>query len=346
MNRSRLACLALLLLLLPSCLEIDGQEIFLRHDGTSDRIDIMLVHRGIFAEGGEDSLEAAAAHLEHAMSTGKFIIFNNWPLKMDLSTPLPAPYDALAKHLDVENGGLFTDPKGVLCGYQFIRIRRAKEFIRKVNALIELALQAACIKGIPDLDGRKFDEETRDNIREFLRNRRQFLTVNAGRIELNLPLSAADHRVLKEVVRESVTEDIPRAFMGRLSVEQRRQGGGSVTNTKTSKEEVSIKSAVLQREIERSPTHQLFWDNDVSLQRTVDLTTVGLGVVGTEQLHFTKGKDGLYHEAFLLKIRDEQFEIEDGIPDQELQRRFTSFQARDARLPPELAAHRESIGKE
>mgnify|MGYP003644900321 CR=1 FL=1 len=41
-----------------------------------------------------------------------------------------------------------------------------------------------------------------------------------------------------------------------------------------------------------------------------------------------------------MKLRADKFQIEDGLPAQELFRRFNEFQARDAKLPTKLAAKR------
>jgi hypothetical protein len=334
----------LLLLFLGGCLEIDGQDVFLRYDEENDRIDAMLVYRGMFAEGGSggDALETSTKDLEKAMETGEFIFWNNWPLSCDPARKYDAARNALVKHLDVENGGLFTDPHGVLCGYQFIRITKAKFFIRKVNTLLEIAMQAACLTGIPQFQNRKLDADSKENIREFLRGRGKFLTLEKGRIEVQLPLSKQDHIWLKKAIEDHFMDNMPGEITRRAIVEQRRKDGISVTDTSSSDATVNIEGATLRKEIERAPTYRFFWDNDFSIQRSLELTTIGLGVAGEDELHITKAKGGLYHEALLLKLRDDKFKIEDGLPDQELVRRFEDFRTREAKLPKKLAAKRGS----
>ena len=341
MKLYQIICTCLLLTCLTGCLEVDGQDIHVRCDEESDRIDIMLVHRGLFAEGSEDSLENAVDDLHKAMASGKFILWNNWPMAVDLTKNALAPLKPLAGHVEVENGHLFTDPLGVLCGYQFVRINKAKSFIKKVNMMIEVAIQAACLTGIKDLDGHKLDGESRENIREFLRERGQYLTVEGGRIELQVPLSKADHKLLKRELVKSLSEAIPRDIIRRLAVAERRRDGGSVTKTTASASDVNIEGVALEEQLRSSPTHQFIWDNDISIQRASNLTTIGLGVEGDDELHLVKKSGGLYHEALLSNLREDgTFEIEAGVPDQALQRRFADFLTREAKLPPLLADQR------
>ena len=51
----KLAALLFLLLAFTGCLEVDAQDLVIHHDAAADRIDLMLVHRGLFAEGGNGS---------------------------------------------------------------------------------------------------------------------------------------------------------------------------------------------------------------------------------------------------------------------------------------------------
>jgi len=343
MNKLPTAFALLLLLLLGGCLETDGQDVYLRVDEENDRIDAMFIYRGLFAEGGSDeadTMPSCIKDLHDALETGEFIFWNNWPLKCDPSRKYDAPRNALLKHIDVENGGLFTGPDGVLCGYQFIRVNKAKSFVRKLNTLLEIGIQAACMTGIPRLNNRKLDADTKDNIREFLRGRGKFLTIEKGRIELNLPLSKKDHAWFKKEIDDLFMNSLPGEITRRAIVEQRRKDGVSNTDTTSGTATVNIEGATLRKEIERAPTYRFFWDNDVSIVRALDLTTIGLGVAGEDELHISKKKEGLYHEALMVKLREDKFPIEDGLPDQELERRFTDFRTREAKLPKKLAAKR------
>ena len=103
----------LLCLTLPGCLEVDGQEITIRRDEAADRIDVHVVHRGLFAENGQgssnDPLAKAVKDLADVRAGGEVVFWCNWPVTFDLTREYPAPAQALLAHVDVENGGLFTD---------------------------------------------------------------------------------------------------------------------------------------------------------------------------------------------------------------------------------------------
>ncbi|MFN3242817.1 MAG: hypothetical protein ACE37K_15055 [Planctomycetota bacterium] len=343
MNRIRVAVLLSLLVCLGGCLELDGQDVYLRFDVDNDRIDAMFIHRGVFAEGGNgsgsDPIAKAIKDLDEASQTGEFVFWNNWPMSCNPSRDYDAPRNALLKHIDVENGGLFTDPKGELCAYQFVRINKAKSFVKKLNTLLELAVQAT--GGIKPLGNHQLDDESKDNIREFLRSREKMLTIEDGRIELRLPFSPKDHRWFKKAIEDHFLDNMPNEITRREAVAQRRKNGGVVTDTTLSNETVAIDGVDMRKAIERAPSYRFFWDNDISIQRTLELTTIGIGVTGADELHVHKARSGLYNDALLKKLNgNEDHKIESGLPDQELMRRFDAFGTRDAKLPELLAKKR------
>lgn len=339
--------LLLLLLSLSSCLEIDGQEVTFHFDQENDRVDVLIVYRGIFAESGsgsgEDPLEKAYKDLEQARETGEFVFWNNWPLSVDLSKDIKAPKAALAAHIDVENGGLFTDPQGVLCGYQFVRINDVSGFVKKVNTLLELMIQTGFTgEGMRGLSGKhRLDDDTQELVREFLRSREKMFVFEEGRAELRLPFSAKDHRWLKQQIEEYFFDHMPREVVRREAVAQRRKDGASVTDTTYSEETVVIEGTTLRKEVQRTPSMRFFWDNDMSIVRELELTRIGVGVAGQEQMVVKKASEGLYHDAFLKRLRENGEKIEDGLPVQEIERRFVEFHGRDAVLPKLVAEKRK-----
>lgn len=342
--KNPLAIALVLLLALGGCLELDGQELTLRYDPATDRIDVLLLYRGLFAESDgrtdQDPLAKALKDLADARETGEFVLWNNWPLTFDLTRDYAAPRAALVEHVDVENGGLFTDPQGFLCAYQFVRIRDAKAFVQKVNTLLELAVQVGLTGGWRGTDGEphQLDDDTREFVRDFLRSGHKMLVVEPGRVELRLPLSAKDHVWLKKQLDSHFLDNMPREIVQRHAVAERRGAGDSVTDTSVTPASVAIGGGELEAAIARAPSYRFFWDNDFSIERTQERTTIGLGVAGDEELHVTKAASGLYHPKLLDALRERQEPIEDGVPDQEIARRFAAFHGRDAVLPPKLAA--------
>lgn len=343
--RLRLLLLAMLFLL-SSCLEFDAQEITFRYDAQQDRIDAIVVYRGVFAEDGQGSsdkpMEKALTDLDKAMKNGQFAFWCNWPLKVD-PTVDAGPGRALLPHMEVETGGLFTDPKGVLCGYQFVRIREAKAFLQKLNTMLEVGLQAATLAGVTQNGvNHKFHADTREALREFLRSGEKMLVIEPGRVELRLPCAVSDHRWVKQQLEEHFLDNLPREMTRRYGTDLLRARGGDITETSVNPASVDIRGDALKDLIHNSATYRFFWDNDFTIERKDDVTTVGVGHHGAEELVVKKASDGLYHDALLNKLRERGDKIEDGLPDQELARRFAAFRGRDCVLAEHLAETRKA----
>jgi hypothetical protein len=346
MPRSLRLLLLSMLFLLSGCLEFDAQEITFRYDAKQDRIDALVVYRGLFAESGSGSsdkpMEKALTDLDEAMKNGQFAFWCNWPLKVD-PTVDAGPGRALLPHMEVETGGLFTDPKGVLCGYQFVRIREAKAFLQMLNTMLEVGVQAATLAGVGSNGAtHKFHADTREALREFLRSGEKMLVLEPGRIELRMPCAQSDHRWLKLQLEDDFLDNLPREMVRRYGVEQQRARGGDITSTSVSPASVDMRGDTLKDNMRQSATFRFFWDNDFTLERKEDVTTVGLGHHDAEELKVTKASDGLYHDALLTKLRERGDKIEDGLPDQELARRFAAFRGRDCVLAEHLAETRSA----
>lgn len=340
-----LAAWLLLLLTLAGCLEFDAQDVTIRYDEAADRIDIHLVYRGLFAEGGNgsdrDPLAKAVKDLAVARKNGEVAFWCNWPLAFDLVRDYPAPAKALLANVDVESGGLFTDPAGVLCAHQFVRIRNAKVFLQQLNLLGGLWVQTQLAGGTNGRGGRHaWDDDTRELVAEFVRSGERFVVVEPGRVEFRLPLSPADHAWFKNQLERLLADKLPREIVQRLGVAERRAGGGDATATGVAPETVSVPGEQLPREVQRAATLRFLFDNEVAFVREPELTRFAFGVAGAKELRVVKASDGLYHQGLHDQLRASGEAIEDGVPAQELARRFDAFGRRDAVLPPAVAAAR------
>ncbi len=342
---TRSLLLALLFLLLGGCLEFDAQDVTVVYDAKADRIDIHLVYRGLFVESGSGStdrpMEKALEDLAKVRDRGVFYFWCNYPFSFDLAGKLKGPVQALANHVDVENGALFTDEKGVLCGHQFVRIREARAFAQKLNTILELGAQVAMSEPIREGGTvRSFDDDTKEALREFLRSGSRLLQIEPGRIEVRLPCSAADHAWLKQRLEQYFLENAPREMVRRVAVDERRAADGDRMDTTADPNKVAIEGAKVKDAVHDAASLRFFWDNDWSFVREEDLTRVALGVKGADRLVVRKAGDGLYHDALLTALRAKGEAIEEKIGAAELERRFAAFRGRDAVLPPALAAVR------
>ena len=93
--------LCLLFLLFPGCLEFDGQEVTMRYDAEADRIDLLIVYRGVFYESGSSDNDMTKAFKEYdeVMAKGTSFFWSNWPLEVDLTeTGTPLAGDTTGTH--------------------------------------------------------------------------------------------------------------------------------------------------------------------------------------------------------------------------------------------------------
>ena len=337
MNRVFVRCLLPVLLFLGGCLDFDAQEVTIRCDPAHDRIDVLLVYRGLYAHMSQgqpaDRIGKALKDLDAAMQSGEFAFWCNWPFRVDLTEQRSGPAAALLQHVEVENGRLFTDVKGVLCGYQFLRIHGAKAFLQKLNTMLELGAQAL----LAGNQGHKFDAETRDLLREFLRGGGRLLAVEPGRIELRMPCTAGDHRWIKDQIEQyfldNAMHDMAQREAAARAADKGQEPGADIRQFQS----VEIRGDRLGESLRQAASCRFFWDNDFAFERQSGLTVIALGVKGDQELRIHKATDGAYGPDFrkALEARGDKFEA--GVPDQELLRRFEAFAGREAVLPPKLA---------
>lgn len=308
----------------------------MRYDQKNDRIDFLVVYRGVFYESGsgktEDPMKNAFTDLEEVLDRGQSFFWNNWPLQIDPVKP-GTPGAALAAHLEVENGGLYTEPTGRLNGYQFVRIVRAEAFLQKLNTMLELGAQAAMLGGFR---GVKFDRDTKEIVTEFLRSGEKMITIERGRLQLRLPCTKGDFEQLLGKLEDHLVDNVPGEIFRRIAAEKKR-----ATETEVQPAEILIGRTDLEAGLRQSAGMRFFWNNEITIERSAELQTIGIGARGNEQLIVQKGSDGLYTDNFLLALRERGDKFEEGVPDQEIHRRFADFLTREPVMPEALRALRE-----
>ncbi|MBL9077590.1 MAG: hypothetical protein JNL08_08810 [Planctomycetes bacterium] len=325
-----------LLLFLAGCLDFDAQEITLVYDAKADRLDAHFVYRGLFAEpstdGPDKAMAKALADLAKVRDSGSFHFWNNWPFFVDLTADLPLPVQGLAAHVDVENGTLFVDERGELCGHQFVRVRGARAFVQKLNTLLEVFVQA---RAAGPIDGRELDEETIELLRDFLRAGNRLLQIEPGRLELRVPCADADHVWLKRLLEQRQLDNLPREMVRRELRERRDAGDVPAESGK-----VAIDGERLQAAVALAPSFRVFWDNEWSIVREQGLTRIALGVKGADRLVVRKASEGQWTDGLLQALRANGEVVEEKVTDATLAERFAQFRGRDAVLPPRLAERR------
>ena len=338
LRRVAVACL----LALAACLEFDGQEVTLRYDEAADRIDLHIVYRGLYAEGGADAVDKALQQLADAQRDGTFALWQNWPFQFAIARDNELALQTLLAHVDVENGGLFTDPTGALCAHQFVRIRDAKAFVQQVNTLLDVWVAGELANGTKvGSDRHRWDDDTRDLVRECARRGQHLVALRQGSIELRLPLSAKDHAWLRASIFRGLAEAAGEEALRTAIVSERRADGGAPAETAVA---ATAKAAWTQRaageRVAAAAAMRYLAANEWSCTREPERTRITFGVAGQRDLALTKAADGLYHPQLLTVLREAKTAIEDSVPDQEIARRFDAFTQRAAVLPPAVAALR------
>ncbi|MCR9247700.1 MAG: hypothetical protein NXI31_21955 [bacterium] len=328
----------LICLTLASCLEFDAQHVTMRYDAENDRIDFLVVYEGLFYETGSDGgdVKKALEEYDEVMARGQCYFWSNWPLKVDVVKP-PKQTAALAKHVSVENGKLFTDPTGQLNGYQFVRINDATEFVAKLNTMLELLIQGAMLTGY---DGHKFDRDTKELVREFLRDKQKMVRLEAGRIELHLPLSKRDFKMALREFGKYFANNAAGEMARRVAVETRRAKNEGIASD-TSASDVLVADHQLKDAMLGSPTFRFFWDNEIEIRRSEELQMIAVGAEGNRDLTVERASNGFYCDNFKKALEERGDKIEQSVPMQEIERRFEDFCKREPVLPIELAKIRK-----
>ncbi|MDA7494477.1 hypothetical protein N8467_00265 [bacterium] len=314
----------LLPLMLASCLEFEHQEVHLRYDAKVDRMDVLLVYRGLYAANtplignNQPPVERALADLKTAREHGAFAFRNSMNFKVDPVTE--SMDDWVSRHIDVENGGLFTDPKGRLCGYQFVRIRGFRAFLPRFDEehreimFGQFGPSVSLEKGWP--------EPVKKAFQRYVKQGNAVITADGCCFEVRLPIREQDHA------------QVQRYVLGDPALGQKKPSGADVAKPKEHSSADPRRIKRRQSEGAPLPSHT---PNALTVRRADGVTIVRYGTPGAAAMRVEVQCEGKGDTKLLDALRKQGEPIEAGVPDQALQRRFEAFCTRDAKLPPELA---------
>ena len=309
----------LLPLVLASCLEFEQQELHLRYDADQNRMDVLLVYRGLYAGDANhgfpvkthDPLQRALSDWKQAREHGAFAFRSSSNFKVDPVEEAGSGW--VSQHIDVEHGGLFTDPKGRLCGYQFVRVRDFRAFLPKFDEAHRMLLFSLFGPAVDAKNG--WPEAATQRFLDHMEQGNALITADGCCFDVRLPIREQDHDPVKRFVigdSEKKPADAPPAQQpaaGPRPVKLRRSGAAPPPPPRP---------------------------NPLTVRRDGDVTIVRYGTPGAAAMRVDvacgKGNTELLDE---LRKLDEAIEV--GVPDQALLRRFAEFGERDAVLPPALA---------
>ena len=140
-----LATLAAVLMALPGCVELTGQRISWFYDQDHDELQVLLHYDGIH-DSGSAAHQSGAKQIPQFVDSGSIMLLD-WPLHIDMdglrqkaeNESLDARERRWAKLFTTckaEPIGHYREPDGRVGAAQFVRIPKASQFIRDLNALI------------------------------------------------------------------------------------------------------------------------------------------------------------------------------------------------------------------
>lgn len=298
------------LLLLASCLEVESTEVRVVADTQNDRLDVMIVSRGVSSSAGsEQSLRKDLADLRQCRD-GACVIAPGLGV-MDFGKPEEPADEAeaearrrLVSFLDFEPGAFFVDDAGRLSFYQFVRIHRLGEFEAFCNERVRTAVLAKR-KGVSPATAALIEKAQREGA--------TWLTIDGAGFAVRRPLSAADHRAERDEMWREVVHQVVASARSRPD---------------------DPVHEVVAYTVERGVV-QALRDNDVAVVRHEDATEYYVGIQGSAVGDY-RIRGGEYKDDLLLALAAE--EPRPPVVTQELvEKQFAGFRAREARLPAAYA---------
>jgi hypothetical protein len=185
-----------------------GQEVHLRHDAATDRIELLLIYRGLTTPSADDTaIESGVRAFERLNAGEREFIVVEWPLHFRLDawaaearlTRHDAGASAADRSLAEQALGVlerielvehvaFLDHEGRPCAYQRLRVRDAAWVVATLNRMISYHLLAQAAQGAlapgGDLDARSFQL-----LVEHAEAGQPWFVLASGRIVVDVPLS-------------------------------------------------------------------------------------------------------------------------------------------------------------
>ena len=175
------------------CATFDGQTIVVRNDPARDTLDVLLVYRGLRADG---PLDDAVAQVEQARGRRVMTVGGPWcTLDLDgaLGKPATGSLPQALAGCEVHDLGLWLDAEGRLCGAQHVHLDDVAAVVRTLND----ALRSELLADDQQLAGwlRDFGLDRPGDVgatRERLEAEEHFpfVTITSGVLTLSFPLAA------------------------------------------------------------------------------------------------------------------------------------------------------------
>jgi hypothetical protein len=206
-----MAAAPLLSVTLAGCLEFQEQTMAYHHDAKTDTLRIFQVYRGICGTSKEDVLsDDEQGQLHSVLTTERTFFFSNWILEhdkemlkqllADIRDPehrgkdghseedvkrLEPLFRMLVENIRVENGPLYLDANGQLCGVQFVTVSKVSELIRAANAAVLHYAMTEVAKASPE-------SAEKAVLLGFLERGTQAFRLQANEFSITLPMTRSE----------------------------------------------------------------------------------------------------------------------------------------------------------
>ncbi|MBN1588537.1 MAG: hypothetical protein JW888_03390 [Pirellulales bacterium] len=227
MRALRIALLSVLAtfgVLLPGCVELDGQRLSWYYDEANDQLLILLHYDGVH-DSGSDEHGKGAEQLPEFVQQGDVMLLD-WPLRVDMKSvreeaknnnvePLKRSAAQLITSIQVKSIGYYREPNGKLGAVQLITIPQAKAFVRQANALISQAILDSVAKASKDQLGKVTMPRTLERIVEAAKDDYPWITLDGHAVRAVCPVHPGEWDREKSKAFAEAAKDLARSFRQR-----------------------------------------------------------------------------------------------------------------------------------
>ena len=211
-----LAGLAALLLCGGCDVQFPKQEVRFRHDPEADTLDVVFLYRGVSTEKfSEEALAKGKAVVDRVLGGRREFMLMDWPFNFDLDAEYeegegpPPEVQAAIDRVALVEVGAFLDTNQVLCGYQHFRMSGVAAALAEANRrLDEWAEELIFARGWGAEELEWWSDAEIELCRKFIEDDQRWLSLEAGRLMVRVPLSASGAaRALEWFTRSLAGED-------------------------------------------------------------------------------------------------------------------------------------------
>ena len=303
------AVLFAFLLPVAGCLEVESSEVRVVADRQNDRLDIMIVSRGVWSSArSDDELAKDLAQLRKCREVAAVPVPGAGVIDF-----MAADDDAdsrrwreLVPFLEIEAGAFFTDEQGRLSFYQFLRVHRPRQFAAVCSRMARTGMLAE----------KKLSAATRVLLEQAANEDWPVVIIDGAGFRFRRPLADEDHRAERAEFAREIERSIDRE-----AKEAEREHG----KPQPSKLPAQVRTLL---------------DNDVAIVRRKGVTEYVIGTQGSDVCDYVlRGKA---YEDNLMKAFTAAEPRPPAVTQALIDQQFAAFHTREARMPPAFAEFKKS----